>query len=137
MGRGSVAAILVVLATMAAASAQAPAPAPPAAATAKPEGYAVLRGDWVRPDGGYVIAIKGVDAAGKLDASYFNPKPLPFSKAQAFIEGMTLRVSFELRAAGYDGSTYELAYDRASDRLKGVYYQAVAKQKHDVFFTRK
>ena len=46
-------------------------------------------------------------------------------------------ISLELRAGGYDGSTYELAYDRASDRLKGVYYQAVARQKYDVHFTRK
>jgi hypothetical protein len=43
---------------------------------------------------------------------------------------------FELRAGGYNGSTYTLKYDAASDQLKGVYYQAVAKQKFEVGFVR-
>ena len=97
----------------------------------------VLKGAWVRPDGGYVIAIKNVDSNGQLEAVYFNPTPLPFARAQASLEGATLRASFELRAGGYDGSTYELTYDPATDRLKGTYYQAVAKQKFDVNFVRK
>ena len=97
----------------------------------------VLKGTWVRPDGGYTIAIKGVAPDGKIEAMYFNPNALPFAKAQAVREGAALRASFELRAGGYDGSTYELTYDPASDRLKGIYYQAVVKQKFDVFFARK
>lgn len=97
----------------------------------------VLKGTWVRPDGGYTIAIKGVDANGQLEATYFNPKRLPFAKAFASKAGEILRVSFELRAGGYDGSTYELIYDPATDRLKGIYYQAVVKQNFDVFFARK
>ena len=51
--------------------------------------------------------------------------------------GKHLRASFELRAGGYEGSTYDLVYDPASDRLQGVYYQAVIKQKFDVYFMRK
>ena len=47
------------------------------------------------------------------------------------------RVALELRAGGYDGSTYDLTYDPSSDRLSGVYYQAVAKQKFDIYFVRK
>jgi len=122
------------------ATAQGPAPAqqgassPPAAA--KPD-LALLKGAWVRPDGGYVIAIKNVGPGGELEAMYYNPNPLPFAKAQAFRDGATLRVFFELRAGGYGGSTYELTYDPASDRLEGVYYQAVAKQKFAVYFDRK
>jgi hypothetical protein len=122
------------------ATAQGPAPAQggaspsPAAARIDPE---VLKGVWVRPDGGYTIAIKGVGANGQLEAMYFNPNPLPFAKARALPEGATLRAFFELQAGGYAGSTYELTYDPASDRLKGTYYQAVAKQKYDVFFVRK
>jgi hypothetical protein len=42
----------------------------------------------------------------------------------------------ELRAGGYNGSTYTLTYDPSADVLKGVYYQAVAQQKFDVYFTR-
>ena len=99
-------------------------------------GFGILQGRWVRPDGGYTITIRSVDAGGKLDAAYANPNPLPFAKAEASRDGKTLKVFLELRAGGYNGSTYTLTYDPASDRLKGVYYQAVAQQKFDVYFVR-
>jgi hypothetical protein len=96
----------------------------------------VLLGKWVRPDGGYTITIRGVDTAGKLQASYANPTPLPFSKAEASRDGKTVKLFFELRAAGYNGSTYNLTYDAASDRLVGVYFQAVQRKEFEVFFQR-
>jgi hypothetical protein len=99
-------------------------------------GFDVLPGRWVRPDGGYVITIKSVDAAGKLDAAYANPRPLPFARAEATRDGETIKLFFELRAGGYNGSTYTLTYDPLNDILKGVYFQAVAQQKFDVHFTR-
>jgi len=37
---------------------------------------------------------------------------------------------------GYNGSTCTLTYDAASDQLKGVYYQVVARQKFQVVFVR-
>ena len=83
-----------------------------------------------------MIVIPNVGPQGQLDAMYFNPKALPFAIAQA-TPGVTISAHFELRAGGYDGSTYDLTYDVASDRLKGTYYQAVAKQKFDVYFMRK
>jgi len=98
--------------------------------------FGALPGRWVRPDGGYVITIKSVDAGGKLDAAYANPNPLPFAKAEATQDGKTIKLFFELRAGGYNGSTYTLTYDPAADVLKGIYYQAVAQQKFDVYFTR-
>jgi hypothetical protein len=98
--------------------------------------FGALPGRWVRPDGGYVINIKSVDAGGKLDAAYANPNPLPFARAEAAWDGKAIKLFFEIRAGGYNGSTYTLAYDPAADVLKGVYYQAVAQQKFDVFFTR-
>ena len=107
------------------------------APAAQPDGaFATLPGRWVRPDGGYVINIKSVDASGKLDASYANPNPLPFSRAEATRDGNTIKLFFELRAGGYNGSTYTLTYDPASDTLKGVYFQAVAQQKFDIYFMR-
>jgi hypothetical protein len=96
-----------------------------------------LKGTWVRPDGGYTIEISGAAASGKLEAVYFNPSRLPFAKALASVDGNVLRAFFELQAGGYAGSTYDLTYDAASDRLKGTYYQAVVKQKFDVYFVRK
>jgi hypothetical protein len=108
-----------------------------ASAASKPVTADVLEGAWVRPDGGYLILIKKASADGRLEASYFNPKPLPFAKAHFVRDGGTLRLSFVLEAGGYAGSTYELTYDAAADQLKGVYYQAVMKQKFDVQFARK
>jgi uncharacterized protein (DUF2147 family) len=129
-------ALTVVLAGTAAAQAPTPATkdAAPAAVAAT---FDALKGRWVRPDGGYTIAIKSVGPNGELEAMYFNPNPLPFAKAQASRDGATVRLSFELRAGGYDGSTYELTYDSANDRIQGIYYQAVQKRKYDVYFVRK
>jgi uncharacterized protein (DUF2147 family) len=119
-------------------AAQGPAPAAQSASTpAKQATLDILVGSWVRPDGGYVIAIKSVGSGGDLQAMYFNPTPLPFAQAQATREGGVLRVQFELRAGGYNGSTYRLRYDPASDRLVGIYYQAVAQQSFEVQFVRK
>jgi len=114
--------------------------APAASVKAAPSatvGFDTLKGTWVRPDGGYRIVIGSVGVGGRIEAMYYNPSQLPFAKAQASMDGAMLHAAFELRAGGYDGSTYDLAYDPMSDRLKGVYYQAVVKQKFDVYFVRK
>ena len=99
-------------------------------------GFDSLLGLWVRPDGGYMIAIRGIDSSGRLDAAYANPQQLPFAKAEASRDGNTIKVFLELRAGGYNGSTYNLTYDPEDDILKGVYYQAVAQQKYDIYFER-
>ena len=96
-----------------------------------------LPGEWVRPDGGYVITIATVAGDGKIVAMYSNPKTMPFAQASATRENGVLKAFFELRTAGYDGSTYTLTYDPGADILKGVYYQAVARQSFDVYFTRR
>ena len=114
-------------------------PTRPASATAVAQSKVsteVLKGTWLRPDGGYRIVIEGVGADGKLDAMYFNPARLPFAKAQVSQNGATFRVNLELQAGGYAGSTYDLVYDPSTDRLKGTYYQAVARQRFDVVFVR-
>ena len=98
--------------------------------------FGVLVGRWVRVEGGYVINIDAVDLDGKLDASYANPKPLPFSTAEATRDGSALKLFFELRAGGYGGSTYALNYNAVSDTLKGIYNQVVVKQRFEVVFVR-
>ena len=125
------------LACVCVATAQGPTPAQQGAAAAGKPDLELLKGTWIRLEGGYIIAIKGIGPQGELEAMYFNPNPLPFARAQASRDGATFRLFFELRAGGYGGSTYELTYDPASDRLKGTYYQAVAKQRFDVSFARK
>ena len=46
-------------------------------------GFEALKGRWRRPDGGYVVDVKGVDENGKMDVSYANPKRINVSKAEA------------------------------------------------------
>jgi len=98
--------------------------------------FDALNGRWVRPDGGYILEIKAVDANGKIDAVYLNPKPINIAKADATRDGSTVKVFVELRAPNYPGSTYTLTYDQEQDQLKGIYFQAVEQQRYDVYFVR-
>jgi uncharacterized protein (DUF2147 family) len=125
--------------------AEAESPAPPASVKAENEGsdkaeakpgFEEFKGRWRRPDGGYIIEIRNVDATGKMDVAYFNPKPINVSQAEATREGSATKVFIELRDVGYPGSTYTLTYDPQSDQLKGVYFQAAMQQKFDVVFFR-
>ena len=100
-------------------------------------GFEALVGGWSRTDGNYHIVIQSVGSDGALQASYFNPRPLPFASAQARREDGAVHARFELRAGGYDGSIYELRLDAASGRLVGSFFQAVAKQSYEVQFTRR
>ena len=71
-----------------------------------------------------------------MAAGYFNPKSIYVAQAEASREGGVMKVFIELRDVNYPGSTYTLTYDPASDQLKGVYYQAVEKQRFSVAFVR-
>ena len=95
-----------------------------------------LIGSWVRTDGGYIIAVRSVDPAGRVDASYFNPRPINVSRAEAVLKGKTARLFIELRDEGYPGSTYTLEYDSTNDALVGVYFQAVQQLSYNVIFVR-
>ena len=95
-----------------------------------------LIGRWVRPDGGYVLAINAVDDKGNLDAGYFNPNNINVAKAQASIEENQIKIYVEMQDIGYPGSNYTLTYDKENDRLVGVYYHAILKQKFDIYFLR-
>ena len=99
-------------------------------------GFDALNGRWLRPDGGYVLEIRAVDAGGKIDAVYLNPKPINIAKAEATRDGSTVKVFVELRAPNYPGSTYTLTYDPQQDQLRGIYFQAVQQQSFNVFFAR-
>lgn len=95
-----------------------------------------LKGNWLRPDGGYVFAIKNVDEHGVIDGAYYNPRSIHVEKAAASHDAGSVDVFFELRDLNYPGSNYTLAYDPASDQLKGVYYQAIEKRRFPVTFVR-
>ena len=123
-----------------------PSPAPPPAAinaTNQPAPVATpnpafekLKGKWLRPDGGYIIEIRSVEPGGKMDAGYFNPRPINVSKAEATQDGAVTKVFIELRDVNYPGSTYTLVYDAATERLVGNYFQAGIGQNFAVEFVR-
>ena len=95
-----------------------------------------LEGRWQRGDGGYVIDIRGVAADGKITAAYFNPRPVNVAGAEASMADGALKVFIELRDINYPGSTYQLSYDSATDRLRGTYFQAMLRESYAVEFGR-
>ena len=95
-----------------------------------------LIGSWMRTDGGYIIAVRRVEPEGRVDAAYFNPRPINVSRAEAAVKGNTAKLFIELRDEGYPGSTYTLEYDSTNDVLAGVYFQAVLQQNFNVMFVR-
>ena len=100
------------------------------------DGFETLIGRWLRLDGGYIFEIRAVDPSGKIDALYFNPRPINIAKAEATRDGSKLNVFVELRAPNYPGSTYTLVYDQKQDQLRGTYFQAALGQSFDVYFVR-
>ncbi len=111
-------------------------PGTDAATAAGSAEFQKLKGQWLRPDGGYLLEIREVDAAGKMEASYRNPSPIHVAKAEASRDGARIKVFVELQDVNYPGSTYTLTYDPASEQLKGIYFQAALNQQFEVFFER-
>jgi len=95
-----------------------------------------LIGNWVRPDGGYVLSVAGIAADGTASLAYFNPRPVRVGRANARQEGAGVGLFVEFADRDYPGSTYTLAYDPSRDELRGLYYQAVQRVTYDVVFAR-
>jgi len=93
-----------------------------------------LKGKWERPDGGYILEIRGVESDGKMDAGYFNPSPIKVSRAVTYREGGKTIVFVELNDVNYPGCTYKLTFDPEHDQLFGQYFQASMQQTFDVTF---
>jgi hypothetical protein len=109
---------------------------PAANSAAKNSAFDSILGKWVRSEGGYILDLRAVDAQGKLDAAYLNPRSIHVARAEATQPGTAIKVFIELQDVNYPGSTYDLTYDAASDKLTGVYFQAVEKQSFEVSFSR-
>jgi hypothetical protein len=95
-----------------------------------------LVGQWLRPDGGYVIKITHVARDGKVEASYHNPGPIRVESARASTDTGKLLLRVKLNDRGYPGCIYELEYDRANDVLTGTYFQAAMQQTYRILFQR-
>ena len=96
-----------------------------------------LVGNWVRPDGGYVIEISKIYPDGKVDAAYFNPQSIHVSRSTVSEKDGIIELFIELQGKGYPGSTYTLKYNPEYDAMVGIYFQAVIQQPFDVIFQRK
>ena len=105
-------------------------------AASTPADLQSLVGRWRRPDGGYVLEVRSVAGDGSVDASYFNPKPIRVSLAQAADWRGAAALFVELDDVNYRGSTYELLHEPDRDLLVGTYYQAALGQTFDVVFQR-
>jgi len=115
---------------------QRPAPKETAEAAKALRAFEKIKGRWLRPDGGYILEIKSVDAQGKMEAAYFNPNSIAVTNAVARLEGDDVKLLFELSGANYPGSRYELTYISAAGLMAGTYYQALLKQTFEVAFER-
>ena len=96
-----------------------------------------LVGNWMRPDGGYVIEISKIYPDGKVDAAYFNPQSIHVSRSTVSKKDGIIELFIELQGQGYPGSTYTLKYNPEYDAMVGIYFQAVIQQPFDVIFQRK
>ena len=96
----------------------------------------LLRGRWLRPNGGYIIDVRDAPAGGHLEATYFNPRPINVSRAEWHRHNDELHVFVELRDANYPGATYSLRYLPAIDQLAGNYFQPLSQQTIQVNFVR-
>jgi hypothetical protein len=96
----------------------------------------LLHGRWLRPDGGYIIEVRDAQAGGRLEARYFNPRPINVSRAEWYRHSNGLHVFVELRDANYPGATYSLRYLPAIDQLAGNYFQPLLQQTIQVHFVR-
>lgn len=109
---------------------------PPADSMQLPAAANRLKGYWVRPDGGYIIKINSIESNGRMDARYYNPRPIHVSQATVSNAGGVAKVFIELRDTNYPGATYTLLYKAKEDLLAGSYYQPALGQTFDVIFTR-
>jgi hypothetical protein len=134
--------MLGVLVLAACKRAETPAPAAASAATPSagiaPAGapLAKAKGRWLRPDGGYILAITAIEADGRAEAGYFNPNAIHVAWATVKAEGEAVKVTVELRDQNYPGCLYKLSYIPEKDRLVGTYFQAQQQQTYEVEFVR-
>jgi hypothetical protein len=108
--------------------------APPPTASDTPEHFRPLLGEWVRPDGGYVLVVRGVRPDGAAAVAYLNPRPIRVARAEARREGDLVGLFVQFDDINYRGSTYSLGYNARTGQLEGLYYQAALGQQYDVVF---
>jgi hypothetical protein len=98
--------------------------------------FEVLVGEWVRPDGGYIVRVRGVNPDGSVDVGYFNPGEINVAEARVSLWKGLVKLFIKLQDKGYPGSTYTLYYFAEKDALVGFYDQVAMGKTFEVFFLR-
>ena len=99
--------------------------------------FGILKGEWIRPDGGYVLKINEINEDGFVGAQYLNPKSIRIQDARISLWNEYLKLVVQFNDTGYEGSNYKLFYHEGKDALVGFYYQAQMDQTFKVVFVRK
>ncbi|MGI9538431.1 MAG: hypothetical protein ACR2PB_15270 [Desulfocapsaceae bacterium] len=94
-----------------------------------------MQGRWVRTDAPYIIEIRQ-NENNKLQASYFNPRPIHVDKTETAKKDGLQYVMIKLQDVNYEGSVYLLNYDREQDALQGIYMHGGSGQRFKVSFSR-
>ena len=107
------------------------------AVSAEKPDFNVIIGEWVRPDGGYIVRVRAVKPDGSVDAGYYNPNEINIAVANVSLWKGLVKLYIKLQDRGYPGSTYTLYYYAEKDALAGFYYQAAMGKTFEVVFLRK
>ena len=99
--------------------------------------FELLKGEWLRTDGGYLIRVSDIKTNGQVKVKYFNPKPIHVAEATVSTRQNLMKLFIKLQDKGYPGSTYKLYYYAEKDALVGFYYQAAMDKTFEVIFLRK
>jgi len=94
-----------------------------------------MQGRWVRTDAPYIIELRQ-NQSHKLQASYFNPRPIHVEETETAKKDGLQYVMIKLQDVNYEGSIYLLNYNREQDTLQGIYLHGGSGQRFQVSFSR-
>ena len=94
-----------------------------------------MQGRWVRNDAPYIIELRQ-NQSHKLQASYFNPRPIHVEETETAKKDGLQYVMIKLQDVNYEGSVYLLNYNREQDTLQGIYLHGGSGQRFQVSFSR-
>lgn len=94
-----------------------------------------MQGRWVRTDAPYIIELRQ-NQSHKLQASYFNPRPIHVEETETAKKDGLQYVMIKLQDVNYEGSVYLLNYNREQDTLQGIYLHGGSGQRFQVSFSR-
>jgi hypothetical protein len=63
--------------------------------------FDILKGEWIRPDGGYVLKINKINEDGFVNAEYLNPKSIRIQNARISLWKEYLKLVVQFNDAGY------------------------------------